>query len=116
MYSRKREEYMADFCMVTRRALGEDEYKMFRYVYLLGADWRLCCSRLKLDRGTFFHSVYRMQERLGRYYAELEPFPLYPLDEYFGGTIRKEAVRARTSQLPRPRLPRQRGPRVRMIA
>src|SRR5947207_15211439 len=35
MYSRKREEYMADFCMVTRRALDDDDYKLFRYTFLL---------------------------------------------------------------------------------
>src|SRR3954470_16448389 len=77
MYSRKREEYMADFCVVTRRALGDDDYKLFRYAFLLGADWRLCIRQLNLDRGTFFHQLYRIEERLGRYYAEMKPFPLY---------------------------------------
>lgn len=33
--------------------------------YLLGADWRLCTRRLKIDRGTFFHAVYRLQAQLG---------------------------------------------------
>jgi hypothetical protein len=103
MYSRKREEYLADFCIVTRRALDDVEYKFFRYVFLLGADWRLCLRQLNLDRGTFFHHLYRIEEKLGRYYAELEPFPLYPLDEYFGGTIRKPSVAARTAGLPMPK-------------
>jgi hypothetical protein len=43
-----------------------------------------------LDRGTFFHSIYRIEQRLGRVFAELEPYALYPLSEYFGGIIRKE--------------------------
>src|SRR4051794_27031095 len=111
MYSRKREEYMADFCVVSRRALNDDDYKIFRYAILLGADWRLCLRRLNTDRGTFFHDLYRMEERLGRYYAEMEPYPLYPLDEYFGGSIRKDCVRARTASLPQPRL---RNPRIRL--
>jgi hypothetical protein len=89
-YSRKREEYMADFCLVSRRELDELEYAVFRFHYLLGADWKLCCRQMKLDRGNFFHTVYRIQQKLGRTFAELEPYGLYPLDEYFGGTIRRE--------------------------
>jgi hypothetical protein len=106
MYSRKQEEYMADFSIVSRRALGEQDYKLFRYVFLLGADWRLCIGKLATDRGNFFHDIYRIEERLGRYYAEMTPYPLYPLDEYFGGAIRKASVRARTAALPQPRNPR----------
>ena len=113
MYSRKREEYMADFCVVTRRALGEFDYKLFRYTFLLGGDWRLCVRQLNIDRGTFFHRLYHVEERLGRYYAELEPFPLYPLDEYFGGKIRKESVRARTAAVPQVRRSR---PKLRLTA
>jgi hypothetical protein len=82
-YSRKREEYMADFLLVTRRTLEEAEHQLFRYHFLLGADWSLCARRLQLDRGTFFHQVYRIEQKLGRTFAELEPFPLFPVDEYF---------------------------------
>ena len=78
-YSLKREEYMADFCLVSRRALDDLEYKIFRFHYLLGADWRLCCRQLKMDRGTFFHAVYRIEQTLGKTFATLEPYPLYPL-------------------------------------
>ena len=89
-WGRRDEEYMADFCLVSRRYLSDAEYDIFRFHFLLGADWKLCCRRMKIDRGTFFHSVYRMQQRLGRIYRELEPYSLYPLDEYFGGKIRKQ--------------------------
>jgi hypothetical protein len=106
VYSRKREEYMADFCVVSRRALGDQDYELFRYVFLLGADWRLCLRKLNMDRGEFFHHIYRMEKRLGRYYAEMEPYPLYPLDEYFGGSIRKQSIQARTAAVPVPRNPR----------
>jgi hypothetical protein len=51
----------------------------------MGAEWRLCCRRLKIDKGNFFHMVYRIEQRLGRVYRELEPYALFPLDEYFGG-------------------------------
>jgi hypothetical protein len=42
-----------------------------------------------MDRGNFFHEIYRIQQKLGRVYRELEPYALYPLDEYFGGTYKK---------------------------
>ena len=84
-YSRKSEEYMADFCLVSRRVLDEFAYKVFRYHYLLGADWKLCCRQFGIDRGTFFHTIYKIEQQLGRTFAELKPYPLYPLDEYFGG-------------------------------
>ena len=82
-YSRKTEEFIADFTLLSRRALDDFEYKLFRFHFLLGADWRLCCRQLKIDRGNFFHSVYRIQQKLGRAFAETEPYGLYPIDEYF---------------------------------
>lgn len=84
-YGLLQEEYAADFCIVSRRALTDEEYKVFKYHYLLGGDWKICCVKLGMDRGTFFHMVYRIQQRLGRRFRELEPYALYPLDEYFGG-------------------------------
>jgi hypothetical protein len=90
IWSRKDEEYVADFCLVSKRYLDEFEYKLFRFHFLLGADWRLCCRQLKMDKGIFFHAVYRIQQKLGRAYRELKPYPLFPLDEYFGDVVRKE--------------------------
>jgi len=86
IWSRKDEEYCADFCLIAKRTLSEFEHRIFRYHFLLGADWRLCCRRLDVDRGNFFHSVYRIEQKLGRVFRELAPYGLYPLDEYFGGT------------------------------
>ena len=76
---------MADFCLVSKRALEPDEYQIFRSHFLLGADWRLCCRHLKMDRGSFFHQLYRIEQKLGRVFRELRPHALFPLDEYFGG-------------------------------
>src|SRR5579885_2978085 len=86
-YGRHTEEYLADFCLVSKRNLDDFEYKVFRFPFLLGADWKLCCRQMKIDRGTFFHTVYRIEERLGRIFATLRPYALYPLDEYFGGVV-----------------------------
>lgn len=87
-WSRKDEEYIADFCLVTKRCLSEDDYRIFRYHYLLGADWKLCCRKLQIDRGLFFHTLYRLEAKLGKEYRELEPYALFPLDEYFHGAWR----------------------------
>ena len=91
VFSRKREEYLADFLLVTERSLTEEDYRIFRYHFLLGADSQICCQKLNMDRGIFFHLIYRMKQRLGRVYAELQPYPLYPLRDYFGGCVRKDA-------------------------
>jgi hypothetical protein len=87
-WGRKDEEYIADFSLVARRSLDEDEYRLFRFHFLLGADWKLCTRKLGMDRGNFFHSVYRIEQKLGRTFRELAPYPLFPLDDYFHGPSR----------------------------
>ncbi|MES1258384.1 MAG: hypothetical protein ABUS51_08135 [Acidobacteriota bacterium] len=99
----KNEEFMADFCTIAERSLNESEYRIFRFHFLLGADWKLCCRRLKMDRGSFFHEVYRIQQKLGRVFRELEPYALFPLDEYFGGTVRSRPVQSNLLRMPSPR-------------
>ena len=100
----KDEEYMADFCLVSKRALEDSEYRIFRYHFLLGADWKLCCRRLNIDRGSFFHQLYRIEQKLGRVYRELRPHALFPLDEYFGGAVRKDLPESyrKVIQMPLP--------------
>jgi hypothetical protein len=38
-----------------------------------------------MDRGNFFHAVYRIEQKLGRVFRELEPYALFPVNEYFHG-------------------------------
>jgi hypothetical protein len=90
-FSRKREEYMADFCLISRRVLDDYEHRIFRYHFLLGADWRLCARMLKMDRGNFFHLVYRIQQKLGCAFAETSPYALFPVTEYFDVEIGQSA-------------------------
>jgi hypothetical protein len=103
-WGRKDEEYIADFCLIARRALDPLEHQLFRYHFLLGADWKLCSRRLEIDRGNFFHAVYRIEQKLGRVFRELEPYPLFPLDEYFNGPSRMNAahIPIARKQLERP--------------
>lgn len=100
-WGRKDEEYIADFCLVSRRYLDSEEYKVFRFHYLLGADWKLCTRQLKVDKGEFFHTLYRIQQRLGRVFRELKPFALYPLDEYFASTGRPDLEEMRSPEAER---------------
>jgi hypothetical protein len=112
-WARKDEEYMADFILVSRRALSEFDFQIFKFHFLLGADWKLCCRKMNIDRGTFFHSVYRLQQELGRVFRELEPYSLFPLDDYFQGPIRAaDSKPAQSSPLSRIRPPLA-GPRLR---
>jgi hypothetical protein len=39
-------EYVGYFVTLAQRSLSPDDYKLFRFVYLLGADWKLCNSSL----------------------------------------------------------------------
>lgn len=85
---RKNEEYMADFCLIAKRTLTEEEHAIFRYHFMLGAQWSLCCRKLSIDKGSFFHAVYRIEQKLGRTFRDLEPYALFPLDDYFHGGLR----------------------------
>jgi hypothetical protein len=78
----KRAEYCADFVLIARRHLSAKEFALFRMHFLEGRDFRYCCPRLGLDRGNFFHAVYRIEERLGRVFREITPYGLFPVDEY----------------------------------
>ena len=82
-YDRKDEEFSADFVLIAKRHLEPQEFQLFRYHFLLGADWKLCCARLRMSRGLFFHAVYRIQQKLGKAYRETEPYPLFPVYEYY---------------------------------
>jgi hypothetical protein len=69
--------------LIARRTLDERHYTIFRLHFLEGLDWKICCHRLRMDRGNFFHSVYRIEGRLGKAYREAAPYALFPVYEYF---------------------------------
>lgn len=111
------EEFIADFCLVSRRTLTEREHRMFRFHFLLGADWKLCCRKLNMERGAFFHEIYRIEQKLGRTFRELVPYALFPVDEYFHSIPRSKepvtptvAIEAQPAPLPKYRHGRQRRP------
>src|SRR3954454_24515538 len=44
-WSHPQVEFVADFLACVKRALTEEEFRLFRLRYLLGAEWRLCSHR-----------------------------------------------------------------------
>ncbi len=87
VWGRRAEEFCADFELVARRVLADADWRVFWLHFLLGADWKLCCRRLSMVRGNFFHAVYRIERQLGRAFFELAPYPLFPLNNYFSGWV-----------------------------
>ena len=105
-WGRKDEEYIADFYLITKRTLSPEEWRVFNFHFLLGADWKLCCRRLKMERGPFFHTIYRIENRLGKTFRELKPYALFPTDEYFNGcTVNETPVSPKVVPLRRNNLP-----------
>ena len=92
MWSRKNEEYLADFHLVSMRNLNAFDRRVFTAHFIEGGDWRGCSESLKIDRGAFFHAVYRIERKLGRVFRELKPYALYPLREYFSGPLESNAT------------------------
>ena len=82
-WARRDEEYMADFVGIAKRTLDEEQHRIFRIHFLLGASANLCIERLALDRGAFFHAAGEIEQRVGRALRETQPHALYPIDEYF---------------------------------
>ena len=100
-WARKHEEYVADFMLVSKRTLAPEEYRVFNYHFLLGADWKLCCRKLKMEKGAFFHMLYRIMVKLGTTFVDLEPYGIYPVHEYFHGTrsgVTAQPIRARAER------------------
>lgn len=91
-FSRKTEEYLADFTAISRRNLTPEDYTMFKFHYLLGADVSLVARQLKMSHTNLLYHYARMEAKLGRAFRETEPFSLYPLDQYFSDTARGEKV------------------------
>ena len=107
----KRAEYAADFILLARRVLANRPVEMavFDAYHVANLEWNvavprvnhlLCPPRL-LNRGSFFHAVYRAEGLIGAAIVASEPYSLFPPREYFSGFILStstlNASRVRTS-------------------
>lgn len=70
VWGREDEEYMADILSIAKRTLDEDQYRLFRFRYLLGADPERCAAKMGLDSGEFARLAGVVERKLGRAWAE----------------------------------------------
>jgi hypothetical protein len=77
-------EWMADFELTARRVLRVRpvEWAVFWHHHLGRVPWPECGRLTGLDRGEFFHAVYRVEMRVGRACMEARPYSVWPR-EYF---------------------------------
>jgi hypothetical protein len=59
-----------------------------------------------MDRGSFFHVAYRIQRKLGRAFKEMQPYPLFPLNDYFGGEQRNHSAKVVSMSEAKPKSPK----------
>jgi len=92
VYGRRNEEFMADFEAISRRTLDAEDFELLKLFHFKGLDYNGCAARLNRSRGVIFHSIYDIQQKLGRAFRETEPYSLFPLDEYFSGIALRKVV------------------------
>jgi hypothetical protein len=76
---RKAEELIADCYLIAKRTLSAVEFDIYRRHFLLGQPFTAFPA---VTRGNFFHSCYRIEQKLGERFVNLTPYPVFPLDSY----------------------------------
>lgn len=76
------QQYALDFQIVARRHLSLEDYNIFREYFVNVLPWQGAALRLRLSRSGYFDRLYRIEERLGRAYADIRPHALYPTAAY----------------------------------
>ncbi len=93
---RPNEEYVADFVLIGRRVLSTHPkllQQVFELHILRGLESLICVNKIRtVNRGRFFHGVYKVQELLGREFHDLTPYALYPLQSYFSRSIELKVI------------------------
>ncbi len=82
VWIRRNEDYCADFQAAGRRVLTPELYRVFRFFYLLGGSADLVARRLGVSRATLYRMLAQIEPAVGRELALLEPYSLYPPQEY----------------------------------
>lgn len=95
-YSLPREEFCADFALVARRILNDADWRLFRAYHLERTNWAVCMAATGFEKRMFFYTVWKIEKTLGRIFRELQPYPLYPLADYFSAPFRATVTDAPT--------------------
>lgn len=83
-WSMKRPEFVADLEILAKRVLAPTDFRVWRLYHCYGAQYREACALLDMDKGTFFHAVYRVENQVGRAAREVRPYALFPIADYYG--------------------------------
>jgi hypothetical protein len=95
-----REEYIADFTLISRRVLSDSERQVFAEYFLFRRDLNRCCQFLRIDQRDFVSAVRRIEEKCGRAFRETRPYSLFPISEYFEGSFFAEPNDRQSKQGP----------------
>jgi hypothetical protein len=97
-YDFKREEFIVDFLNLSSRALRPSgkpslRFEIFKNHFILNKQWKECCNKLNLERGLFFHELYRAEEELGYYFLINEPYSIFPIGSYYNRSTNSVIVK-----------------------
>jgi hypothetical protein len=95
---RRVEEWCADVWLTSKRNLTPHQWQILRRHHIRGEDW----TRFGISKGQLFHEKYCLEQKLGRVFRELQPFALYPIQEYFSDSTRSLGADVRPF-IPAPR-------------
>ena len=73
-------EFCADFQLLATRTLTRVEFAVFDHHHLQDKTWN---SFKGLSRGNYFHTIYRVEQKLGVTFSTTKPFALFPIDLYY---------------------------------
>jgi len=82
VWTRRNEDYCADFQAAGRRALAPETYRVFRFYHLLGGSTDLVSRRIGVPRRDFFRLLAEIESIVGCELALMEPYSLYPPEDY----------------------------------
>lgn len=82
VFGQKQLEFCIDFELTAKQILTAAEWRLFQLHILGRLDWRRCALRLHMDKGTFFHHIYRIQNAVG---LGLLINQVFPTRQYFDG-------------------------------
>lgn len=105
VFGYKREEYMTDFCLISKRTLTAEEHQLFSFHFLLGADSKACCQRLKISRAKFFSTRDGIEEKLDHAFQFTAPYPLFPTERYFAASTQVASAFTPAPAMPQPLRP-----------
>lgn len=78
-YSRPAEEYCAEFSLAARRALDQQDFRLFQHYFVFAIDARECAGILGLSQSSLRRAVARVERQVG---AALKESSLLPT-QYF---------------------------------